>query len=220
MLNHKCQCRLRIFDKIIHSNLSFNFLQKHFWSDHPFMLRHPGAILEITNYITYYDDTVIFQNLHNNSNITFDFICEHSDKEWDWSELVKHPNITIKDIFDNLDLPLITYSWWENPNIMPDDLMNSPDYKWFVVSSSPNASIEYIIKHKTFPWIWSEVSANPNLTVKIISEHPEIKSDYNKISTNLMEFHPVVYNNKIREYTTNTHFIIQHISNIIIWYIK
>ena len=130
------------------------------------------------------------------------FMEKNLDKPWNWNDVSKNPNITMKFIEKNPDKPWNWNGVSFNPNITMEFIEKNPDkpWDWHGVSSNPNITMEIIDKHcftnngknpnnpegltLSRPWNWNGVSFNSNLTMEFIKLHPERNWDWYYISQN------------------------------------
>ncbi len=99
---------------------------------------------------------------------------------WDWHNISKHENITIKNISENSNYP------WD----------------WSEVSWRPDITCDIVQKHRytsdgrPIPWNWLWLSCNPSITWDMIQAHPEIPWDWRGISDNRNITPQIVRDNK------------------------
>ena len=117
--------------------------------------------------------------------LTF-LLNKYPNKNWDWFELSKNPNITKEYIDNNLHFP----------------------WNWNLgVSSNRNVDIEFIEKHKDKKWNWlflsshiklnqkslikykdklnfCKLSLNPNLSLDLVINNPKLYWNYNNLLLN------------------------------------
>lgn len=232
-----CKCSKYNLDGIVKNesisiiNIINYYLQDNLFSDTPmvmFVISRSDYTLEMLDDDISRNTINFFYWIHTNPNITIDFLKKHRDINMNWCRMVIHPNIKIADIIDNPDLGWgKDAEWWNNPNVVVEDLIKHnkmEQSQWFVVSSSPNTSLDYILNNPQFPWSWKHVSSNPNLTPDIILK-PEkylthkINWEYSMLVLNKMTFDKTVYKNKINKYIMNCRLIISDLRQIICHYV-
>ncbi len=132
-----------------------------------------------------------------NININIKFIEDNINEDWNWEYLTFNPSITIKDIEDTLHLP--GYHWdmdifWSKVNVdleyIEKNIKNINSVNWKYLSSNPNITFDFIIKHKNQKWNWNYLSRNPAISTKNIEDTLNNKDylwclwDWNSISLN------------------------------------
>ena len=102
-------------------------------------------------------------------------IQDNLNKDWNWSLLSYHPNITLEIIQNNPD----------------------KEWDWYFISRNPNITWEIIQNNPDKNWNWYEISCNPNITWEIIQNNPDKDWDWEWLSGNTMEKGRLVWiNNK------------------------
>ena len=86
---------------------------------------------------------------------------------WNWTEICRHPNITMDMIRDNLHLPWNWYEISRHPNLTMD-----------MIRENPTITMDMILDNPHLPWVFDEICRNPNITIpywEIIKEKIRIE---------------------------------------------
>ena len=64
------------------------------------------------------------------------FIIDHPDRDWNWFNISRNPNITMQDILDNPTKPWDWFAISNNPTITMDFINDNPDkdWNWYAIS--------------------------------------------------------------------------------------
>lgn len=137
-------------------------------------------------------DCISFEHLSQNPNLTFEFILEYQNQNWDWYELSKHKCITWNLVQDYHELPWDYFGLSENPNITMDIIENNMDFDWCYIGLIDD--------------VYCGIINNPNLI-----------SNFNFIQKNKQKFYEELYNlyddNYDDENLIETLFISQLLNN-------
>lgn len=89
------------------------------------------------------------------------------NNDWDWYDISKNPNITIKDVLNYPEKPWNWNALSSNPNITLADLLKHPylQWNWWHLTVHPNITVTDILAHPELPWIDEAVISNDNLTL-------------------------------------------------------
>lgn len=103
--------------------------------------------------------------LSKNSGLTPDFIEQHIDKPWNWTALSSNPNLTIDFIRTYKD----RWNWNKlssNEAITMDIIKNNSDLPWVFkgngISSNPNISALFVIRHNKAKWSYGKIGLSTN----------------------------------------------------------
>jgi hypothetical protein len=93
-----------------------------------------------------------FYYLSENSNLTFEFIQKHIDKNWSWFFISRHQCITFNIIQKYSQFPWDWDGISKNPNITMDIVENNLDKKWnfYLLSWNPNLTFEFVNKYNNY----------------------------------------------------------------------
>ena len=137
------------------------------------------------------DEDLVFmwRNLSENPNITIKDILDNIDDPWDWGLISKNPNINMKFVLNNLNN---AWDWNElscHPNITLKDVLDNPnsqDINWSMeyLSKNPNITMNDIKNNPDINWSMEYLSKNPNITMKDIKNNPDIDWDFTILSNN------------------------------------
>jgi hypothetical protein len=142
--------------------------------------------------------------LSKNPNITWDLIQNYLDKPWDYSMLSLNPNINWDIIRFNPDKPWDYYYLSKNINITWDIVKNNPDKPWdySMLSLNPNINWDIIRFNPDKPWDYYYLSKNINITWDIVKNNFDKPWNYNLLSfIYLKKFNSSIYN--INSYINN-----------------
>jgi len=89
-----------------------------------------------------------------------EYYRDNKYKNWDYYELCLNPQVKMENI-DELRLKFYT-----------------------ALSSNPNLTWEYVMKHKSQEWCWHRLSENPCITTDIVLANPSEPWDYFRLSKN------------------------------------
>lgn len=104
------------------------------------------------------------------------FIRKNINRFWNWRNLTRHPNITLKDIYDNMDLPWYLKSVFHNPNIDFTLLHKiTPNIDWEKLSRNKAITVDIIKANPYLPWSESGLMTNPNINQEIFEMFPNMK---------------------------------------------
>jgi len=83
------------------------------------------------------------------------FVCDNSDKDWDWYGLSVNSNI---NFYKHQNWNLLSL----DPNLMFENIKNNFDkpWDWSDLSGNPNITFEDIKNNSDKPWDWSQISFN------------------------------------------------------------
>ncbi len=97
-----------------------------------------------------------------------------------------NPNITMKDILENLDKPLYWAGISRNSNITMKDIKKNLDkpWNWNFISMNPNITMKDILENLDKPLYWAGISRDSNITMNDILENPDKQWDWCWISHN------------------------------------
>ena len=122
-----------------------------------------------------------------NKHLKFQTILKYKDRNWAWCELTRHPNITMDDIFNNLDLPWQYSNIEENPNFHVKYILDNPnlvtDFKklriacniFESISKHPSVTPEIVESHPDVIWSSFGLYQNPNFTLEKLASMPQVK---------------------------------------------
>jgi hypothetical protein len=85
-----------------------------------------------------------------NPNITIDFIKKYKNKPFDWYSISQHNNITISDITNNLQLPILSTPLNYNKNITIKYILNNKK------SNVYNINVLSLTKFTYYPIIYKK----------------------------------------------------------------
>lgn len=124
--------------------------------------------------------------ISNNPSLTFDFICQNSDFDWNWDELSYNPNITWDILTSNPDLPFTLVGFSNNPNLTWDIVQSFPDkhWNWNDISRHKCVTWPIVVNNPSKPWNWNNLSINSNITWDIIKSHPDKPWNMRYVSLN------------------------------------
>lgn len=125
------------------------------------------------------------QYLSNNSNLTFEYLCNNFMKNerieglFDWHTLSE--SMPISDIISYPSL-----QWWTGVVTRRvcslydiNYILQHPEFQWDSYILSTRLPIEQIIQHPEVIWQYTYLSLNRFLTVNFIQEHPDHKFEWN-----------------------------------------
>lgn len=107
--------------------------------------------------------------LSRNPGMTWEFVQQNMNREWDWGLLSSNPSVTIWEIVcANPSLPWSTKGLARNPNITWEHIQSSPERDWgrykFHLAKNPSITLDII--EKNFDYLTLEyVANNPNITL-------------------------------------------------------
>ena len=103
-----------------------------------------------------------------------------------WVYFSKNPNITMKIIEDNLELPWDWHGISDNPNITIDFIKRyNPDlFHWYALSLNKAITMDMVEQNLDLPWNWNGISNNNNLDLDFIERHIDKPFDWELISLN------------------------------------
>jgi len=177
------------------------------------MLRDKRSTIEILVKFGY-DKTIwcYWNRISANPNLTWVYIEENIEENWNWYELSQHPNITWDLIRSRPDLPWVWGRIASNPNITWDIIKNhsrlymathrvsiNPSITWNIIKANPQYGWKWDLltmhRNTTLDIIQSQIdsglnldsnllSANPNLTWRFVRDHPQISWNWAEITSN------------------------------------
>lgn len=179
-------------------------------------------------------------NLSNNSNISWNYVYKHIDKNWDFFKLsdniYRQFNLSEFDIINDFCSLKNSYYFLSNYNIKWDVLKQildkypnlSFDAK-IVIGTNPNITYNIFKTEFSvyFNWHMNGLSKNPNFSFEhmledIIGDNFNIYKDggdYIQIEENLYSYSPIIYSDKIKTIVKKSNYIIQDISQYITPYV-
>jgi len=104
--------------------------------------------------------------LSSNCNMSWDFVMENIDKNWDWQMLFSRPTNTWDEI---KNFGSLIFEDFDENNILNN--FNKSTVMW--ISQNPNISWDIISNNLHEKWNWDSVTINPNITMKIINDNPD-----------------------------------------------
>ena len=127
-----------------------------------------------------------WRGLSNNQNMTWEIIQANLDKPWNWRILSRRADITWKTIQDNPDKPWDWDNISRNPNITLDIVKNNNEmeWDWYRISKHPNITWKMIGDNQELPWCWEGISENSNITTDIIHANPDKPWNWRRICRN------------------------------------
>lgn len=134
----------------------------------------------------------------------------YPNKNWQWNELSRNPNIDWQYIRANVHIPWDWIHISENPNITWEIIKNNPLYNWywFNVSRNPSITWETIennmnLSNKNFigfpAWSKAGIRQNPNISWEIIFNNMEF-IDENPDNNPIIPY----YNSNLDDYVRDT----------------
>ena len=126
----------------------------------------------------------------------FQVILDNPDKDWDWYELSKNPNITWEIVQQHPDKPWNWSALSRNPRVTTwEFVQKNPDnpWDWYELSSNPNITWEIIQQHPDKPWNWYYLSCNPNITWEFVQQNPDKPWNWHNLSCNTFKFYHQYY---------------------------
>lgn len=194
------------FDELVEYVIKFNNLDKTDWVNEIIqmekgqltddksatfnqLLKNKG--ITVNDIMKYKELPWDYYSLSLNCNITWDFVLENIDEDWDWDldGLFSRPTNSWDDI--KKYGPLILEDWDEN-NVLDNFDESTVNH----ISTNPNITWNIIANNMHENWDWSGVTVNPNITMKIINDNPSVPWDKNLIYKNKsISFDDLVNNN-------------------------
>lgn len=110
-----------------------------------------------------------YQALSYNNKITSDYLIEHPDISWDYSNLSS--NIDINFVYANPDLP------WDyevlSDRINLEFIRQNPDKSWNydILSRNPNLTIDFILENRSKLWGWLSLYQNTTIDLNDLITH-------------------------------------------------
>lgn len=118
-------------------------------------------------------DSINYNAISCNINITMEFVLANLDKNWSWKLLSSNRNLKVTDILANKELP----------------------WHWESVSGNVNLRASDILNNRDIPWSWSNISMIANIIVSSIDDC-ELHKDYlfGPITVEMLELKDVTWN--------------------------
>jgi hypothetical protein len=202
---------------LIHPNVPISFLEKHknfIFSKKRFMWYHatqnPNMTIEfIMNHLYYeWNESDVSEYVR----ITCDDIRKYrSIFRWDYKACTRNKSITLRDIFQNMDIKWDMRQISRNPNITFQDHIEHIEFVEFVVPDKikdiPDNFVEYFLKRSSYDdltknvfvdvrfflerrdwmWNWSQISMNRTLRAEHVIEYPDLDWDFDAMSRNVFD---------------------------------
>jgi hypothetical protein len=139
-------------------------------------------LFETYDYIKYMEKTykhkINYKYLSANSNITWDFIKNNIDKDWNYNYMVRHnKNITLDIVLNNPNLfkNISSKDLSTIKSINWIDILNNPDINWNynILSKNDNITFDIVLNNLDKKWCFSNLSMNRNITYDIIRNNPQ-----------------------------------------------
>lgn len=163
-----------------------------------------------------------WRNLSDNSHITWEFVKQHLDEEWDffklsvtlpiddilentrydwnWYKVSQNKSVRWHHVKNNIDLPWDYEFLQRNENITFEMLVSiAPrvSINWWTLSSHPQLDFEIVKEHLgcEYMWDWNALTMNKNITWDIIQENPTRPWKLQQFSNNENVNWDIVINN-------------------------
>lgn len=118
-----------------------------------------------------------YKLLSSNCNISWKFVLDNFDCEWDFNMLFSRPVNTWEQI---KSMGKIIFEDFDETNI----LSNFDKKTIGFISKNPNITWDIIENNLHEMWDWNMISINPNISMKIINDNPDKQWDKNNIYKN------------------------------------
>lgn len=115
-----------------------------------------------------------YEELSRNPNITLKYVMENKNKPWNWRELVKNSGITINDLLSYPEQPWFMDSMLDNPNLTMAYVLDRFELSF----GSPTNKIPLLFKHMT------KISRNPGIKLEDVIKNPKLIWNYEALSEN------------------------------------
>ena len=149
------------------------------------------------------DNLLIILWQEKKSSVSWEYIYDNLDLQWNWKELSRAPFIKWDTIVNNLWAPWIPemVSWNINITIsiirehpFGPDIELVPEWKWNMEAISSKVDWDTVVRSPDGlysqdnifigAWDWRGLSRNINVTMRIIEDHPLCPWDWDAISIN------------------------------------
>ena len=159
----------------------YNYMEKNKGMTRDFLLENINIFRQgdeiFTSPVLYIEDLheynyIAYAYLSKNPNINMEYVKNHLNENWDWTELTKNSAITANDIIENPTLPWDVSNIIENPNITINDLHQM--YNMDILKENPT---NYIFRCKNLDY--------ENI-IKLI-EDSTIQNDFSALSFNTFD---------------------------------
>ncbi|MFN9114755.1 MAG: hypothetical protein ACK5XN_32230 [Bacteroidota bacterium] len=144
-------------------------------------------------------------------------ILRNKHLPWVWCSISRHPQLTLKHIIDNPDIPWCfdnasfvipindilsntQYPWnWNsvsfNHHLTFQDYLSNPDKPWvFDAICRYVATIHDVLRNPEIQWNYSFLSASSRITIQDMLKHRELPWDWKHASTKITDFNDVICN--------------------------
>ena len=168
------------------TNINIKYITDKDWSIYSFIYLAENSIMDPSYVIK---NAHLFNNLHclaANPRVTWRFIKDNPDFDWNHEYLSSNPNITIKIVKENPQIKWDHYTLSSNPAITWEDIISNPNIEWSPdrVSLNPNISIDIVLKNPRYCWNFEGLSKNAGITWDNILATPKLPWRYDMVAEN------------------------------------
>jgi hypothetical protein len=118
-----------------------------------------------------------------NCNLSWKFIEENINKNWNWDRVSSFPciNIDIVKAYPDIDWNFSVLS--KNKSITIKDIKNNPQLNWDtdMICSNPNLTIEDVLQDRNLFSNWGNITSNESITQDIIEQYTNLPWDIDSI---------------------------------------
>lgn len=128
-------------------------------------------------------DKLDFDRLSINHSLSWKFIEDNINRNWNWDAISTLPCINIDIVKSH---PEIVWNWYSlsgNSGIRIEDIKNNPNLPWDKnkMCDNPNLTIEDVLYDRKFFNNWFDITMNENIGQTDIEKYPNLPWDINAI---------------------------------------